>query len=121
MQDFRELDVWKDAIELAATGYGVTRSLPRNEQFGLTSQMRRSATSISANITEGCGRETRNDFARFLRLAYGSACELETHCRIAIRIGIGDEAGLNQIASESERIRKMIAGLKRAVLARNSG
>jgi len=116
VQDFRDLDVWTESIELVAAVYSATKMLPADERFGMSSQMRRSATSISANIAEGCGRQTRNDFARFLRMAYGSACELETHCRVALRVGFGDSGELTAIASESERIRRMLASLQRSVL-----
>src|SRR5690348_13667330 len=79
MQDFKNLKVWEKAHQLAIILYRLTRSFPREEIYGLTSQIRRAATSIGANIAEGCGRGTNADMARFLQMAMGSACELEYH------------------------------------------
>ena len=79
MQDFRNLRVWKKAHHLALAVYKATRRFPKDELYGLTQQMRRSAVSIPANIAEGCGRGGDADFARFLQIAMGSAAELEYH------------------------------------------
>jgi four helix bundle protein len=77
MQDFKSLKVWQAAHRLTLEIYGATRSFPREEQYGITSQIRKCASSIPANIAEGCGREGKRDFARFLDIAGGSANELE--------------------------------------------
>src|SRR5438128_1985058 len=77
MQDFRKLRVWAAAHQVTLAAYRVTRRFPRDELYGLTSQIRRSAASVCANIAEGCGRSSRRDFARFLHVAQGSASELE--------------------------------------------
>ena len=74
----RDLQVWRLAMELAGQVYELCRSLPSSEQYGLVSQMQRSAVSIPSNIAEGYGRESKQDFQRFLYIARGSACELET-------------------------------------------
>jgi four helix bundle protein len=79
MRDFRELKVWETSHRLVIEIYRATIDLPKEETYGLTSQMRRAAVSISANIAEGCGRDSEADFARFLRMAAGSASELEYH------------------------------------------
>ena len=79
MRPFRELVVWQKAHHVTRQLYDVTRTLPREEQYGLTSQIRRCAASICANIAEGCGRGTARDFARFIQIALGSASELEYH------------------------------------------
>lgn len=78
MRNFRELDVWKNAIFVARKTYSVTALLPKEEQFGLKSQMNRAAVSISSNIAEGCSRNSDKDFKRFLEIAQGSAFELES-------------------------------------------
>ena len=83
MQDYRKLAVWKRAHELTLAIYACTGGFPRDEAFGLTSQLRRSAASIPANIVEGCGRDTNAEFARFLYIALGSANELEYHLLLA--------------------------------------
>src|SRR5689334_22654421 len=77
MQDFRKLKVWEKSHQLTLDVYGATDRFPREELFGLTQQMRRSASSIPTNIAEGCGRGSSADLARFLQIAMGSACELE--------------------------------------------
>jgi four helix bundle protein len=76
VQDFRNLEVWKRAHQLTLEAYRITESFPRAEMFGLCSQIRRAASSIPTNLAEGCGR-TQAEFARFVQIALGSACELE--------------------------------------------
>ena len=95
VQDFRKLRAWREAIQLAGVVYRVTDGFPEDERYSLTAQMRRSAGSIASNIAEGCGRETKRDFARFLRMAYASACEVETHAHVALEAGIGDGEGVS--------------------------
>lgn len=119
MQDFRKLIVWQKSVKLAGLVYRVTKGFPDDERYSLTSQMRRSAGSIASNIAEGCGRETRRDFARFLRVAYASACELETHAHVALEAGLGQRLELESIVESSEEVRRMIASLKRTVQARD--
>jgi len=77
MQDFKKLKVWEKRHQLTLAVYKLTTQFPKHELYGLTSQMRRAATSIVSNIAEGCGRTGRADFARFLQMATGSASELE--------------------------------------------
>ena len=79
MKDFRDLKVWEKAHELALTAYAATANFPKQEIFGIVSQIRRAATSIGANIAEGCGRGGNAEFQRFLHMAMGSANELEYH------------------------------------------
>jgi four helix bundle protein len=83
MKDFKELKVWSKAHELTVAVYNITRAFPHDEMYGLTSQMRRSAASIGANIAEGCGRRSDGEFARFLQIARGSASETEYHFLLA--------------------------------------
>ena len=87
MQDFRNLSVWRLAHELTLAAYRETSRFPSSEQFGLTSQMRRSAASIATNIAEGCGRGSDADFGRFLQIALGSASELEYQLLLAADLG----------------------------------
>ena len=81
-QDFKELEIWKLAVEVAKTTYAITKTLPSTEQYGLTSQMRRAAISLSANIAEGFRRGHQREFKQFLHIALGSAAELESYCNL---------------------------------------
>ncbi len=83
MQNFRQLQVWQKGHQLNLMIYSTTANFPKNEMFGLTSQMRRAAVSITANLAEGCGRGSDADFARFVFMSMGSACELESHLELA--------------------------------------
>ncbi len=87
VRNHQQLRVWKMSMELALDIYHVTGHMPPNERFGLTSQIRRAAASIAANIAEGAGRESAADFARFLSIARGSLAELETHLLLAEGLG----------------------------------
>jgi four helix bundle protein len=87
MQDFRQLKVWQKAHQLTLTVYRLTGAFPKTEQYGMTSQMRRSAASVACNIAEGCGRGSDVDFARFLQMAFGSASELEYQLLLAKDLG----------------------------------
>lgn len=86
VQSFKDLVVWQRAMELVVEIYTVTKQLPQQEQYGLISQMRRSAVSIPSNIAEGKRRKTKSDFLHFLRIADGSAAELETQLLIVQRL-----------------------------------
>jgi four helix bundle protein len=83
MQDFRKLKVWGKVHAVTLHVYRCTAVFPRNEMFGLTSQMRRAAASMGANVAEGCGRDGDPELARFLQIAMGSASELEYHLLLA--------------------------------------
>jgi len=103
VDSYRDLLVWQQAMDLAVEIYNTTRAWPKEELYGLTSQTRRAATSIPANIAEGYGRETRASYEHFLRVAQGSLKELETHLLIVQRVRIAsiDEVGPLLTASES--------------------
>ena len=83
MKDFKELRVWQRAHQITLEIYAATRQFPPDERFGLTSQLRRSAASIGANVAEGCGRRSDGELTRFLQIARGSASELEYHLILA--------------------------------------
>ncbi len=87
MKDFKDVKVWAKAHDLTLVIYRATAQFPREELYGLTSQLRRSAASIAANIAEGCGRRSDGDFARFLQIARGSASETEYHLLLARDLG----------------------------------
>ncbi len=111
MQDFRELRVWEKAHALTLEIYRATRSFPADELYGLVSQMRRAAVSIGASISEGCGRETRPDFARFLQNAAGSASELEYHLLVALDLGYLPPETAGRLANDVRDVKRMLTGL----------
>ncbi len=88
MHQFRRLDVWRDAVDLATTVYKLTATYPATERYGLTAQMRRAVVSVSSNIAEGAGRGSSKDMARFLRVSIGSICELESQLEVSRALGL---------------------------------
>lgn len=111
MKDFHQLQVWQKAHELTLIVYQVTRTFPREELYGLTSQLRRCSASIPANLAEGCGREGEAEFARFCSIAMGSASELEYHLLLAKDLRLiqpKDHVDLSQRATE---VKRMLTGL----------
>ena len=115
MQDFRKLDVWREAHRCVLSVYAVTKSFPADERFALVSQMRRSAASVPTNIAEGCGRQTSKDFARFLDIAAGSASELEYQLLLARDLGYLSPEAHPDLENQTRRVRRMLAGLIRSV------
>ena len=116
-KSFRDLEVWKRSIDLTALVYEFTTEFPKEEIYGLTSQMRRAAVSIASNIAEGSARGTRKDFKQFVKQAEGSNCELQTQLTISRRLGFGHPAKLSSAEALSIEIGKMLGGLA-AYLAR---
>jgi S23 ribosomal protein. len=97
MNNYKELKVWQKSIDFAVLIYNVTQSFPPNEQYGLTSQLRRAASSVAANIAEGAGRNTDKEFVYFLSIALGSIYETETFITIASKIGYISTEKANEI------------------------
>ena len=111
MGNFHKLRVWQKAHVLTLSVYRVTREFPREEIYGITSQMRRAASSITANIAEGCGRSGDREFLRYLRIALGSANELEDHIILATDLEyLTHDAGV-QLNSDVTIVQRMIAKL----------
>jgi len=117
MQDFRKLAVWIKSHELTLRLYALTVAFPREEVYGLVSQLRRAAASVPANIAEGCGRGGRADMARFLQIALGSASELEYHLLLARDLNYLTNADHEAAAREVTEIKRMLTGLARRVRA----
>lgn len=111
MQDFKKLEVWRLSHVLTLNMYRCTKRLPDDERFGLISQITRAAVSIEANIAEGCGRNTRMDFARFLQQAMGSATELECHLLICKDLGMIKEVEYKQYEYRTVQIKRMLTSL----------
>ncbi|KQU50890.1 four helix bundle protein [Bosea sp. Leaf344] len=115
IRSYRDLRVWQEAMALAELVYRVTKLFPRDEMFGLTSQMRRACVSIPANIAEGYGRESAGAYQQFLRIAQGSVKELETHALIACRVGMVGEEETAGLLSKTEAVGKMLRALIRSL------
>ena len=104
IRDYRDLIVWKEAMEIAELIYSLTRAFPREELFGMTSQMRRAAVSIPCNVAEGFGRAQRKSFIQFLRVAQGSLKELETQALLSGRVGFLSPDQVDNIISRCQRL-----------------
>jgi len=102
-------------MDLARDCYEVSDGFPTSEKFGLVSQLRRSAVSVPSNIAEGRGRGGSREFVRYLNIAYGSACELETQVLIAQGLGMGESTGLTRVADGADEVRRMIHALIKRV------
>jgi len=120
LESYRDLKVWQRAMDLTEACYLQTRSFPREEMFGLTSQIRRAATSIAANIAEGYGREQTGVFVQFLRVSQGSLKELETHLLIARRVKIGSQKEAEPLLDKCQELGKMLRSLIRSLQERSS-
>jgi four helix bundle protein len=108
---YRELIVWQKAMDFVELVYHATARFPKEELYGLTSQLRRGAVSIPSNIAEGQGRETRNEFRRFLSIAYGSLREVETQIMIAERLRYLVETKSSQLLTSAGEIGRLLNGL----------
>ena len=115
MKDFRTLSVWQKSHDLTILVYKETRSFPKEELFGLTSQIRRASASIGANIAEGCGRSSDGDFSRFLQIAFGSANELDCHLILARDLDLVNSENYQLLYERTYEIKKMLGSLIRKV------
>jgi four helix bundle protein len=115
VRSYRELEVWRVAMDLAVACYKLTKTFPKEELFGMTSQIRRAAASIPANIAEGQGRQHTKEFLRSLSVARGSLKELETHLILSQRVDLIPEVQVRPLLELGERIGQMLAALKRAL------
>ncbi|MCO5145718.1 MAG: four helix bundle protein [Aquamicrobium sp.] len=119
ISSYRDLLVWKAAVELAVACYGATKAFPPSEIYGMSSQIRRSSTSIAANIAEGHGRENTGSFIQFLRVAQGSLKELETHLILAGRVGLMPENAANALLKDADEIGRMLRSMVRSLQKRS--
>lgn len=113
MSHFRKILVWQKSIILVTKIYKATSAFPKEEMFGLTSQIRRSSVSVPSNIAEGSGRETTKDFLRFLYISLGSIFEMQTQLEIAKNITYIKEEEFNNLYEDSREIERMLASLIR--------
>ena len=112
---FEKLEVWHKAIEFTDHIYSVSRCFPDVERFGLISQMRRAAVSISSNIAEGSGRGTDKEFARFLEISYGSLMETVSQAHIARRQSFLDQDEFNRVSIFADELARMLSGLRQSL------
>ncbi|EAB6718406.1 four helix bundle protein [Salmonella enterica subsp. enterica] len=113
IESYRDLVVWQQGIDLAVATYRLTRSWPKEEMYGLTSQVRRAANAVPANIAEGYGRESTGAYQQFLRVAQGSLKEFETHLIIAEKVGIETHQRVSPLLQSSDAIGRMLRQLIR--------
>lgn len=120
MKDYQTLEVWRRSHQFVLEVYRLTRGLPAEEKYGLSSQLRRSASSIPANIAEGCGRSGDRELARFVEIAHGSASETEYHLLLAHDLNYIASDIHGPLADEIEQLKRMLGGFIRRLRASNN-
>jgi four helix bundle protein len=111
MRNYRDLQTWNKAHILTLELYKLSRQFPKEEIYGLTSQLRRAASSIGANLAEGCGRQSNSEFARFVRISMGSASELDYHLLLSRDLGLIENTAYDRVSKGLTEVRKMLASL----------
>jgi len=114
-QSYRDLNVWKEAMDLVVACYRVTDVFPQKEMYGLGSRLQRAAVSVPSNIAEGQGRPYSKEFLQYIAVAYGSLAEVETHIQIARRLNDIDETEETQILEKTGRIGRMLNSLRKSI------
>lgn len=114
-RNYRDLIAWQKAMDLAEEVFEITALWPKEQLFGLTIQAQRAAVSIASNIAEGQGRNRPAEFLRFLDIAHGSLCELETQLTLACRVRFITESKLNQLLDQTAEIGRLLHGLMRTL------
>ena len=109
--NFEKLVVWQKSMDLVTEVYSITKLFPKDELYGLTSQMRRAVISVPSNIAEGCRRRTTKDFNHFLTISFGSGAELETQLQISKRLGYLPQSQYSPISSQLQEVMRMLNGL----------
>ena len=117
MRTYRDLIVWQKAMQLVTEVYVSTKTLPAEERYGLVSQMQRSAVSVPSNIAEGYGRNSTNDYIRFLRIANGSLFELQTQLEIACNLGFLTKETFSRLYENSREIERMLSSLIKKIIS----
>jgi four helix bundle protein len=115
VRNYRQLDVYEKARRLTRIVYEATATMPGEERYGLTAQMRRSAVSISSNIAEGAGRGSPRELSRFLTIASGSASELQCQIELAQDLGFITQESAQVLTTEAHRVRKMLWSLDQKI------
>jgi four helix bundle protein len=117
VKDFRDLKLWHKAHQLTLAVYRLTTTFPRDERYGLTTQLRRSSSSIAANLAEGCGRNGDAELARFCAIAMGSASELEYHLLLARDLQLLTAVDYTRLADQTTEVKRMLTGLQQKLTA----
>jgi len=112
---FRELDVWRASMDLVKAVYGLAADFPREERYGLASQMQRAAVSVPSNIAEGNARASTRDYARFVSVACGSIAELQTQLLLAVELDLASHGRVDPIIDNADRVSRMLHGLHRSL------
>lgn len=112
-ESYENLEVWEQSVELASRIYEVTRDFPEEEKYGITSQLRRAAISISANIAEGSGRESSKEFSRFIGIAVGSLNEVESLIHVSKKLGYIDDKKFDDIIQLVEEVGNLCGGFRK--------
>lgn len=111
MRTFKDLLVWQNAIVFSTDIYNVTKLFPKEEVYGLSSQLRRASVSIASNLAEGSKKGTKKEFAHYIRISQGSGAEIETQLIIAKNFSYISDSELNKLLADLESIMKMLTGL----------
>lgn len=120
IRSYQDLTVWQKAMDLAEGCYHLTQTFPREELFGMTSQIRRAAVSVPANIAEGWGRDRTTEYMQFLRVAQGSLKELETHLVLSKRVGLAKPEQVAPLLDLCTEVGKMLNSLRRSLKVRKN-
>jgi four helix bundle protein len=115
IETYRDLRVWRDAMDLAESCYRLTARFPNDEGYGLTSQIRRASVSIPANVAEGYGRNSKGAYIQLLRVAQGSLKELETHVLLAERLGLASSEVCSPLLTSCDSLGRMLWSLIRSI------
>ena len=117
IRGYRDLKVWQLGMEMAERVYELTRDFPSEEKYGLTSQLRRAAASIPANIAEGHARTSRKEYQHYLSIAVGSLAEIETFVELGARLHFGSDQSIRVLCEMIDEERRMLRGLQRSLRA----
>ncbi len=115
LKSYRDLEVWQKSMDLVVVCYQITKEFPKNEIYGLSSQLQRAAVSIPSNIAEGRHRQHSKEFLQHLSIAYGSLAELETHIQIAERLHYINDNQTKQVLDRTAEIGRMLNGLRKSI------
>ena len=119
IKSYRDLQVWQTGMDLAEQCYVVTRNFPKEELYGMISQIRRASSSIPANIAEGHGRKTRKEYIQFLYISQGSLKELETHLMLSKRVKLSPSDVIDTLLKQCESVGRLLSALIRALENKN--
>lgn len=118
IKSHRDLIAWQKAIDLVVSVYALTKAFPKEETYGLTSQLRRAAVSVPANIAEGQGRRSKPEFKQFLTNARGSLLEVDTHLEVALRVGYLNAIEYHAVREKLNEVGRIINGLMRSLTSK---